>query len=72
MALATETYEIELPVAPSLAYSVEDAAHDLGVSPKTVRRLIDRGTLKASRVGKRVVIRREDIEALLTAMQVVA
>ena len=55
-------------VAPIQQYfSVDDSAAYLGVSPKTVRRLITSGEIKASHVGSRRVIRihRRDLEKVL-------
>ncbi len=48
-----------------LAYSVEDAAKQLSVSSQSVRRLIDRGELKARRVGSRVIIAKNELERWL-------
>jgi len=41
--------------------SVEEAARVLGISSRTVRRLVDRGTLRAARVGGITVILRADL-----------
>jgi excisionase family DNA binding protein len=41
---------------PSNCLSVNAAAEYLGVQPLTVRRLIRRKKLKASRIGRRVII----------------
>ncbi len=48
-----------------LAYSVEDAAKQLSVSSQSVRRLIDRGELKARRVGRRVIVPKNELERWL-------
>jgi excisionase family DNA binding protein len=48
-----------------LAYSVEDAAKQLSVSSQSVRRLIDRGELKARRVGTRVIVPKNELERWL-------
>lgn len=53
-------------VAPA-ALRLEDAADYLGVSLNHVRRLIDRGQLEAVRLGGRVLIPRERLDALLRA-----
>lgn len=45
--------------------SVEETADELGVVPLTVRRLIKAKKLKASKVGRRVVVRVADIEKYL-------
>ena len=43
--------------------SLDQTAHELGCSRDTVRRMIERGELKAYRVGKRLIrIRRADLE----------
>jgi len=44
--------------------SVQDTAAVLQVSPRTVRRLIDRGALTPIRVGATLAIRRADIPGL--------
>lgn len=44
--------------------SVQDTAAVLQVSPRTVRRLIDRGALRPVRVGATLAIRRADIPGL--------
>ncbi len=48
-----------------LAYSVEEAAQQLSVSSQSVRRLIDRGELKARRVGTRVIVPKNELERWL-------
>jgi excisionase family DNA binding protein len=52
-------------LAPLPLRSVRDAASLLGVSPKTVRRLIARGDLEAVRIGSRVLIREADLKAFV-------
>lgn len=47
-------------------YTVKEAAEVLGVSPATIRRLIDRGKLPAIRVGRSVRIERCVLEQILT------
>lgn len=47
--------------------SIADAAEHLGVSEKTIRNYIARGTLPAYRLGNRAIrIDRRDLDALLT------
>ena len=36
-------------------YSIEEVAHRLGVVPATVERLVNKGKIKASRVGKKLI-----------------
>jgi excisionase family DNA binding protein len=45
-----------MTISPKNCLSVESAAEYLGVSAITVRRLIARKKLKASRIGRRVII----------------
>lgn len=52
---------IATPV-PRLAYSIPEAAQAVGLSPRFVWTLIDRGTLKALRVGKRVLVPVEELQ----------
>ena len=47
-------------------YSVRGAAEFLGVSEKTVRRLIERGDLPASKPVRRVIIQRHHLDELLS------
>lgn len=48
-------------------YTVERAADRLGLHPKTVRRFIQEGRLKATRIGKAYRILRADLDALVGA-----
>jgi len=50
--------------SPWLDY--ERAAEYLGVSPRTVKRLVAQGRLRAATVGRRRLIHRDDLEALLS------
>ena len=52
---------------PNRCHSVEEVAEYLGVAPLTVRRLIVAKKLKASHVGRRVVVRFADLEKYLDA-----
>jgi excisionase family DNA binding protein len=58
-------------VAPAtpipLAYTVEEAAAALHVCPKTIRRLLDRGLLTASKALRKKLIPRSQIEGFLKA-----
>jgi excisionase family DNA binding protein len=51
--------------ATRLAYSVHEAAQMLGVSDKTVRRLIRRKLLRASRALRHLLIPKKEIERFL-------
>jgi excisionase family DNA binding protein len=48
-----------------LAYTVEEAAAALNVSTKTVRRLLDRGILTASKALRKKLIPRKQLEDFL-------
>lgn len=60
-----------MPTAPIVSYpkslSVEQTADALGVVPLTIRRLIKSKKLKASKVGRRVIVRPADIDKYLDA-----
>jgi len=49
-----------------LAYSVQEAAEILGVSEKTIRRLIVRGLIKPSRALRHLLIPRKELERFLS------
>lgn len=55
-----------LPVKlPRLAYSIHETAMMLGISDKTVRRLIDRGKLRANKSLRHIRISKTAIERFL-------
>ena len=44
-------------------YSIKEVAHRLGVVPATVERLVNKGKIKASRVGKKLIrIHQSDLD----------
>jgi len=47
--------------------TVAEVAKMLRLNPQTIRNWIDQGTLPAIRIGRRVRIKREDLEQLLAA-----
>lgn len=52
--------------APARAITVREAAERLAVDPRTIRRLIQTGELRAVRVGSRSLrVRSSDVDALL-------
>lgn len=53
------------PPAPRRAYSIRETASMLGVSDKSVRRLIDRRLLRASRALRHLRIPAAEIERFL-------
>jgi excisionase family DNA binding protein len=52
------------PIEP-LAYTVEEAAEACRVSTDTIFRLIARGELRKAKLGRRTLIPRADLEAML-------
>jgi excisionase family DNA binding protein len=53
---------------PVRLHTIDETAELLNVSPRTVRRLIEAGALRAHRIGRRLVrISDEDIAAFLAA-----
>jgi len=51
---------------PSNAYlTVKEAANLSRLGPSTIRLYIRKGKLKAATVGRRVIIRQEDLEAFI-------
>lgn len=48
-----------------LGYSIDEAAHAVGLSRTSVKNLIAAGRLRTVHVGRRVVIPRGEVEALL-------
>ena len=51
--------------ATRLAYSVQEAAHMLGVCDKSVRRLILRGLIRPSRALRHLLIPKEELDRFL-------
>lgn len=56
---------LDAPRVPPAAFRLPDAADYLAVSLATLRRLIDRGDIEPVRLGSRVTIPRERLDALL-------
>lgn len=48
-------------------YSVEEVAQMLGISRTTAYECINRGEIPARRFGRRVVVLRDELDALLSA-----
>jgi excisionase family DNA binding protein len=46
-------------------YSIEEAAHYLALSPWTIRELIWNGTLPHVRIGRRILLDRQDLDGLI-------
>ncbi|WMT75064.1 helix-turn-helix domain-containing protein [Bradyrhizobium sp. Ash2021] len=55
------------PDVPKTTFGRAEAAASLGVDIQTIDSLISAKTLRASKLGRRVLIRVADIEAMLTA-----
>jgi len=49
----------------SLAISIKDAALALSISPWTLRKYVSRGIIPCVRIGRRVLIEPDEIEALI-------
>lgn len=54
------------PPADRTILSVEEAAAISGLGVNTIRKLVKTGELPARRVGRRILIRRTDLDAFLT------
>jgi excisionase family DNA binding protein len=52
---------------PNNCMSIDDVAKYLGVAPLTVSRAIKAKKLRASHVGRRIIIKPADVEKMLTA-----
>lgn len=48
-----------------LAFSIAEAAESIACSPGHIRNLIERGELRSTKVGRRRIVRDEDLRALL-------
>lgn len=53
--------------ATKLSYTVPEAASAIGVSPRTIYRLLESGELSCVKIGARTLIKREALEGLLEA-----
>jgi hypothetical protein len=51
--------------SPRLAFSINEVARKLGVSPGLLRLESQRGRLKVSRIGRRVVVRTDELARYL-------
>ena len=54
-----------LETLPSLAYSVDDAARVVGVGPATMWKWIADKKLPVIRIGRRTLIKHDDLEAFV-------
>ena len=46
-------------------FSVDEVAEHLGLHEKTVRKMIQRGDFRATRVGRRVLIRQDELQQFI-------
>lgn len=53
------------PDLPRIAYSVEEAAATIGVGRTTLYSYIKSGVLPVAKLGKRTLVRHDDLNALL-------
>jgi excisionase family DNA binding protein len=51
--------------APRKPYTIKTAAEFLSLSTATIRRLVDKGVLRSSRITRKILIRAEDVETLV-------
>ncbi len=51
-------------VSTPVSYRVDDAAHVLGISRRTIYRLIDGGRLRTTKVGRATLIPAADVLAI--------
>ncbi|WP_053992820.1 helix-turn-helix domain-containing protein [Mangrovimonas sp. TPBH4] len=54
---------------PNEKLSIQSVSKELGVSRLTVHNYIKRGLIPASKIGRRVVIRRRDLEGALSEVK---
>lgn len=52
-------------------YSVDEASSSLGLGKTKIYQLINRGQLKARKIGKRTIILKEDIDAFLASLETI-
>ena len=65
----TKTREDYIMTFQAPFYSIDEAAVLLGLSWKTVKRRIEEGSLKASKIGKSYRITRESLIAFIESTQ---
>ena len=51
--------------SPPVSYRVNDAANALGISRRTIYRLIDGGKLRSTKIGRATLIPAGDVHALI-------
>jgi excisionase family DNA binding protein len=59
------TEEKEIPNVPVLLYSIEEAAHAIGLSTRTVGNLLRQGRLVRRKVGSRTLVPVSSVEAFV-------
>lgn len=55
----------EKPQVQRLGYGISEAAESIGCSPGHIRNLIERGELPSAKIGRRRIVRDEDLRAFL-------
>lgn len=63
---SVESIEVPPQIALRLALGIKEAAKAIGVSPDSLRRRVKEGKLRAVRFGRRMLIRRDDLEKLIS------
>jgi excisionase family DNA binding protein len=57
-------------IAPGRFYSIDEVADHLGVSPRTIRRWINAGKLRAHRFGRTLRIANDDLQDFLSRHEI--
>ena len=63
--ISVKVADDRIPDSMRMAFSIQETAQILGVSDKTVRRLLDRKLLRASRAIRHYLIPKKEIERFL-------
>jgi excisionase family DNA binding protein len=63
------TRKVNSTIAPPQFYSIDEVANFLGVSPRTLRRWIKSGELRAHQFGRPVRILHDDLEAFVARQE---
>lgn len=55
-----------IPNSQKIAWSIDDTAKELTVSNRTVQNLIAEGKIRATKIGRRVLIDPESVRAMMS------
>ena len=59
--------ELEIEALPRIGFSLGEAAASLGMSPRHLRSLWERGDLPAARTGRKLIFRPADLQEFLAS-----